>query len=602
MISKAEQLKNLQRSQILVAMWGWSPEEMAPMAVRFGYDVVNQPQGNDLEAHKRDISVWETYGLKMLVRPWLDIPDPFDEVQVKKGLDLLKEVILFHEENNPGAIGYVIQWGLFGEGGFPWDYSFSDKAVQAFNKYMGTEGQELPAPPEKGVPGSMGWINWLKFRAETLRDFREMFVSHAMKSTDRLVGTWSEVYPSDNYVLNMGEAPGADFLFYDLSFGDVTCNQRIAFGESHGEMETFPDFESWKRHELPLMAKAAGEGVIPMSFQFPMRCGDEVDNIVGKKQYCTENIEDEYSLKIGPYIRELIDAVDGEVEEPEVGLVYHSFQAAALPAGDSPSTLRNIMDGNRTVDGLYTFSSKQIETSLHQMGIHMEVIPYEWLEERDLTKYKLLIIPDPLFLNEKMRKNLKHCQRVLYSGEYMLAHRDDSKTKGNYQNGFSALTTAGEGDIEFFRHQGGRLDIHSHPLTKDLETLNHFSYPADQMFRYRTQPDGSEVLINLNGIPIIFTNGNGVFITSRAFHNSWVSSSGDLENFMFTFLKNLLLDQAVQVPVQSPPQIRGNLDSAYGSYGVSGVIGWNKTGEEVKLTMKWGSRIKLPPYGWIKVK
>jgi len=265
--SKEQQLKNLQKKQILVAMWGWAPDEIGPAGKKYGYEVVNQPQNNEIDKHAKDIPVWIENDYDMIVRPHLfDARDPFDTEQVKKAYAEVEKVMRYHEENNPRAVAYVLQWGMFGEGGFEWGYKFSDKAKAAFNDAMGTPDKPLPEGPAPGVPGSMRWIKWLEFRAKFLRQFRTEFVEHAKQFTDKLVGTWCEVYPTDNYILNMGDAPGADFVFYDLSFGDVTCYQTKAFGESHGEMEAFPTFEAWLDHELPLMAKAAGEGVVPIAF------------------------------------------------------------------------------------------------------------------------------------------------------------------------------------------------------------------------------------------------------------------------------------------------------------------------------------------------
>jgi hypothetical protein len=266
-VSRQEQLRQLQAKQILVPTHGWSTEELAVTMTKFGYNVINAPQGNDLEKHKKEAAVWSAHNIKMLVRPGIPVADPFDPEDVKQGCEELNGVVRFHDPN-PDVLGFVIAWGLFGEGGFLQDYKFSEKARQAFNEYMNTLGLPLPKAPERGQPGSMRWIKWLEFRMKTLREFRKTFVASAKQHTNKLVGTWSEFYPTLVYTLNMGEAPGADFLFYDFSFGDFTCDQTITFGETHGGLQHYETFEAWRKHELPLMAKAVGGGVIPIGFQF----------------------------------------------------------------------------------------------------------------------------------------------------------------------------------------------------------------------------------------------------------------------------------------------------------------------------------------------
>jgi len=600
-LSKQQQLKQLKEKQILVPMWGWSLDEMAPAAKRFGYEVVNQPQNSNIAQHARDIPVWTNSGLKMLVRPDLFIvSDPFDNEQVKIGYALLSNVIRFHEDANPNALGYVIQWGMFGEGGFPWGYKFSDKARNAFNQYMNTPNEPLPQAPVEGQPGSIRWVKWLEFRARKLRQFRKDYLEYAKQFTDKLVGTWSEVYPTDNYVLNMGDSPGADFVFYDLSFGDVTCYQTVAFGECHGEMESFSTFEAWRDHELPLMAKATGEGVTPIAFQFPMRCGDEVKNIAGKEQYCIDKIEDEYSLKLGPYIRELVDAVNGKIRKPQVALVYHSFAAAALPAGSSPS-----IDGNNSVMPLYKKSAKQIEASMHQMGVDMRVIPYEWLEYHDMTQYKIVIIPDPMYLTEKMRQNLKTAKRVLYSGEFLLTHRDPATQSGSYLNKFNAFTIDPEfGRIDYLKSPKGRIETDStHPWMKGLNFDEDHRYPADQMFVFEQLPPNSKIIAKVADSPIIIEtdNGKAIYVANRAFLHAWHSKTGWLEKNMFTFLKNLLRDSGVDIRVNSPMLIRANHGPLYGSYGVSGYVAWNTTGNDLKIELSNGQEIVIPQFGWTLV-
>ena len=595
-LSKSAQLADLKSKQILVAMWGWEPELMAPAARQFGFEVVNQPQNNDLAQHAVDIPIWAKEELSMIVRPNLfSVRDPFNEEQVKAGFAEMQKVIEFHEKNNPNVVAYVIQWGMFGEGGFEWGYSFSDKAKAAFNQSMNTPGMELPTAPGHGIPGTMRYVKWVEFRAKTLTDFRERFIKFAKQFTDKLVGTWSEVYPVDNYVLNMGDAPGADFFFYDLSFGDVTCNQRIAFGESHGEMEAYATFEAWRDHELPLMAKAAGEGVTPMSFQFPMRAGHAVNNIAGREQYTVEKIEDEYSLKIGPYIKELIEATKGQEYNPEVALVYHSFQASALPGGTAPQ-----FKGNYSALPLYYSSTKQIESSLHQMGAAMEAIPYEWLENHDLSQYKLVIVPDPMYLNNKMRSNLKRANQVMYTGEYLMAHRDTDSEKGSYLDAFSAKTTLKDNSVLYFKHPEGPIAVNKdHALMTGVDFGANL-YPADQMFRFG---DGDpEILAKINGLPILFkTDPKTIHLANRAFNQAWNLENDWLEKGLFKFLRNLVEQSGAEIKVASVSQARANLSYEYGSYGVCGNIAWNKTPKNITIKLTNGNNVTIPKFGWKKI-
>ena len=598
--SKAEQLAELKQKQILVAMWGWEPEIMAPAAVEFGYEVVNQPQGSDTIQHAIDIPFWDKAKLGMLVRPDLFcVTDPFDEEQVKEGFNKLEKVIKFHEKNNPNVKGYVIQWGMFGEGGFEWGYKFSDKAKEAFNKYMNTPGLDLPKAPEYGIPGSVRYIKWVEFRAKSLTNFREKFLTFAKQFTNKLVGTWSEVYPVDNYVLNMGDAPGADFFFYDLSFGDVTCNQRIAFGESHGEMEAYGTFEEWRNHELPLMAKAAGEGVTPISFQFPMRAGhNPAGNIAGREQYLIKKIEDEYSLKIGPYIKELLEAIKGQTYNPEVALVYHSFQASALPGGPVPN-----FEGNNSAMPLYYTSTKQIESSLHMMGVNMEAIPYEWLSDKDLTKYKLVIVADPMYLTADMRKNLKKANSVLYTGEYLMAHRDTVSQKGSYLDEFTAKTKLENNSVLYFKNKEGKIKVSLESELMEGVSFGDNIYPADQMFKFEILPDGTEVLAKLNDVPMLFkTDKKTIYLANHAFNHAWETKTPWLENGMFTFLKNLMQQNNVDIKVISEPQTRANRSYEYGSYGITGNIAWNKTPEDIIVELAGGKKVIIPKFAWVNIK
>jgi hypothetical protein len=612
--SREEQLKDLQTKQILVAMWGWPVEEMAPAAKRFGYQVVNQPQNNDLESHKKDVPIWEEHGLKMLVRPRMETYDPFDAEDVKRGIEKVNEVIRFHR-SNPNVVGFVIQWGQYGEGGFPWGYTFTEKAKDAFNSFMNTPGEPLPEAPAIGIPGSMRWVKWQEFRSKTLRDFRTTYIAAFKQQTDKLVGTWSEVYPTEHYSLNMGDAPGSDFLFYDLSFGDVTTNQRIAFGENHGGMELFPTYEKWRNGRvLPLMAKAAGEGVIPISFQFPMRRGYEAST--ARETRSIDNIEDEYSLRIGSEIRKLIDGVDGRVREPQVALVYNSFSAAALPGGTpkrhEPSRpiggAENVVTYPRVLQFYENRCAKQIEGLIHQLGVDYRVIPYEWLEDKDLSGYKIVIIPDPLYLNEAMSKNLKNAKRVLYAGEYLMAHRNPATEKGDYlkPGGFAAETELGEEKIHYFMAPEGKLNAASQERHRWLKTIDFSSehlYPSDQMCAFSPIDSDCRVVLKVGSQPVILEkeNGNQIFITNRFFHNGWNMGPDWLEKIQYTFLRNLFSDSGVDVRVASDSRCRVKTAPWYGSYGLSGYVAWNFTENDIDIVLDNGRKLTIPRIGWTLV-
>jgi len=595
--NKLQVLNDLKSKQILVAMWGWDAKTLAPAAKKAGYDVVVKPGGNNLNEHKNEFPVWQKYGFKMIVRPHLfAVKDPFDEQQISNGYAQLEKVIKFHEKYNSNVVGYVIMWGFLGEGGFPPNYVFSEKAKKAFNKYMNTPGMPLPKQPPFGLPGNLRWVEWLKFRSNKLADFRKDYVAFAKKFTDKLVGTWSEFYSVDNYALNMGAAPGSDFLFYDLSFGDVTVNQKIALAESHGNMETFPTFEAWRDYILPFMAKAAGEGVTPMAFQFPMTRGAVAQGNTNQKKYYVDKIEDEYSLKIGPYMKKIIDAAKNtKIEKPDVLLVYDSFQAGAMPADKWYGR----------VLWPYYFGTKQIESAMRMMGVNLQIIPYEFLENFDLKKYKIVIVPDPMYLNEKMRKNLKSAKKVLYSGELLLAHRDEKTQSGSYTNKFSAKTFDKKfGEIIYFSNPKNKIIINKkNPLMKNVTFSESKKYPTDQMFTFKKFPKEAKTLAKVGDFPIIFTTGNGknIFVANRAFATAWAEKTDWLEKGLFRFLKNVLKVSGVKIRVDSPPQARANASYVFGSYGVTGNMAWNATDKDIKLEMPNREKITVPKHGWTVV-
>jgi hypothetical protein len=578
--SRKEQLRDLQTKQMFVFMSGWSGAEMAPVAKKFGFQVV---QG----AHGEELDTWRDNGFKIICRTGVPVKDPWDPEDVRKGCEELQRVVKAYD-SIPYCIGFCLFWGLYGEGGFPPDFVFSEKAREAFNKWMNTPGEPLPVEPAGGQPGSMRWVKWNEFRSRTLREFRRTYVEAAKQVTGKLVGSWSEFYPLENYKLNMGEAPGADFLMYDLSFGDVTTDQTIAFAECHGDMQHYEAYEKWRDHELPLMAKAAGEGVIPIGFQFPMRRGHAID-FESKTTVFTDRVEDEYSLKSGPDIRALIDAAKGGARKPEVALVYQSFEASALPGGGA--------------FWFYQPSARFIEGMLHQMGVDVKVIPYEHLESLDLSRFKLVIVPDPMYLSDAMRANLAKARRVLYSGEYLLTHHDPTTAKGDFNTGWSGVTQLGDLELHYALAPAGPLSIVKGPLTKGIEIDPKLVYPADQMVTFEPLPKDTRVLMKVGDAPMVLwrCKGRVIHVTNRFFNHAYSAKDDTLEKIAFAFLRNLVIDSGVKVRATGPALVRVKEGFPYGSYGITGCIAWNTTGSDLTLPLVGGKSVTIPRYGWAKV-
>ncbi len=598
--SRADQLRALQSKQIFVFMWGWSPEEISPAAKQFGYEVMAAPSGNDIAGKAREVEVFSKAGFKMLARPFIPVKDPFDPEDIDRGCEELAKVIA-HYDRNPDILGFTLVWGLYGEGGFPYDFVFSEKAKAAFNQSMNTPGEDLPLPPAEGIPGSLRYIKWMEFRSKTLAEFRKTCIERMKQVTPKLVGTWSEFYPIENYQLNMGDAPGADFTMYDCSFGDVTVDQTIAFAETHGDMQHYKTYDEWRKHERPLIAKAAGEGVVPMAFQFPMRRGHATDFLAPTTVFI-DNVTDEYSIRIGPDLRKLIDAVNDSgpkrrVFEPEVALVYQSFAASALPGGNA--------------FWFYRGSARQIEGALHQMGINLRVIPYEWLETADLARYKLVIVPDPLYLTAPMRDNLKKAKRVLYSGEYLLAHRDPVSATGDYNSGFYAqyatLAENRAGSPLVLKYQiipSGKLEIIArHSLTKNVTFLADRDYPRDQAVLFNPLPEDAKVFLKVGDVPVAFTceKDRVIHINNRLFCQAWESPDDALEQAAFKLLRNIVEESGATVRILDHSLARVKESPLYGSYGLSGIIAWNTTGRDLTLHLNTGKAIDVPAYGWTSV-
>lgn len=258
--------------------------------------------------------------------------------------------------------------------------------------------------------------------------------------------------------------------------------------------------------------------------------------------------------------------------------------------------------GNYSALPLYYSSTKQIESSLHQMGVAMEAIPYEWLEHHDLSQYKLVIVPDPMYLNDSMKANLKRASKVMYTGEYLMAHRDVDSEEGNYLDAFSAKATLKDNSVLYFKHPAGPIIVDkANPLMKGVDFGDH-TYPADQMFRFDDIPVDTEVLAKINDLPILFkTDSNTIHLANRAFNQAWNLEDDWLEKGLFTFLKNLVEQSGAKIQIASGPQARANLSYEYGSYGVCGNIAWNKTGQDITIKLVDESTVTIPKFGWKKI-
>jgi len=590
--SREEQLRSLQQKQILVPMWGWPHEEMAEAVLQFGYEVVNAPHGNDLKAHEKEVAIWSEAGLKMLARPAFTATDPFDPDDVQRACEALAELIQHHEKH-PDILGFVISWGLYGEGGFPPEFVFSEKAKESFNRHMNTPGEPLPQAPEADLPCSLRWLQWLQFRSETLVEMRRIYLAEAKKHTHKLVGTWSEMYPNENHILNMGPAPGADFVFQDLSFGHVSQDQSIAFGETHGNMQHYETFEDWRNHELPLMAKSAGEGVVPVAFQFPMRRGHHTD-FLSETTVFIDEIEDEYSLRIGEDIQKLIDTVGRRTRTPEVAIVYLSYAAGALPGGYGSSFW------------FYQNGVRQLEGMLRQMGVEVRALPYDLITSTDLTRYKLVILPEPMYLPENVWTHLQTAPMLMLCGELFLTHHDESTVSGDFSDGWQArgVRWDGQAELQYFKAPEGKiLPVANHAFFAGVQLPDTFIYPADQIVHITRWPAPQNILAEVGDYPLLtsWNEGRVIHITNRFFNHVWNADEDILERAAFQFLRNIVKEAGVGIRVASLQQRRVKEGFPYGSYGLAGYVAYNTTDQPVELTLVNGNAIIIPSFGWTMV-
>jgi hypothetical protein len=337
------------------------------------------------------------------------------------------------------------------------------------------------------------------------------------------------------------------------------------------------------------MAKAAGEGVIPMGFQFPMRRGHHTDFLAPTTVFI-DNIEDEYSLRIAPDIRKIAEAARGGVREPEVALVYGSFAAGAFPGGKA--------------HWFYQPAARQIEGMLHQMGVAMKAIPYEHLENLDLARYKLVIVPEAMYLNERMRANLENASRVLFTGDLLLTHRDPASATGVFEAGWKGLTRFEDGALHYGKIPSGSLIPESqHPLMAGITVPGDVKYPSDQMVTYEPEPSPSEIAARVGGHPAIVTRKGGrvVHVTNRLFCHAYHAEEKWMEEFSYTFLRNLLEDCQVAIRTEGPPAARVKGGSIYGSYGLSGSLAWNSLDRDVTVKLTDGREITIPRCGWVGV-
>lgn len=318
----------------------------------------------------------------------------------------------------------------------------------------------------------------------------------------------------------------------------------------------------------------------------PLRKKHEVNTSPGT--HSVEQIYDEYSLRIGAYIRRLIDAVGRNVRDPQVALVYHSFSAAALPGGPPGEHLmtKPVAGGDeilvkhpKVLPFYENTGAKQIEGLMHQLGVDFKVIPYELLECSDLTAYKLVIVPDPMHLNDATRRNLQNARSVMYAGEYLMAHRDPATGKSNYlePEGFSAQTESDNMRLRYFKAPAGKLTAHGQQPHKWLENISlpeETPYPSDQMVVFDSPDQKFDVVLRAGELPIIVVNpdGNEIFVTNRFFHQGWNMESDWLEKIQYGILRNLFNDLNLEVRLSGESKSRVKSAPWYGSCGLSGHI------------------------------
>jgi len=207
-----------------------------------------------------------------------------------------------------------------------------------------------------------------------------------------------------------------------------------------------------------------------------------------------------------------------------------------------------------------------------------------------------------MYLNTQMRKNLKSAKKVLFSGEFLLTHRDEKTQSGSYTNKFKAKTFDRElGEIIYFKNPENKIRVNKkNPLMKDVIFPKNKKYVADQTFAFRKTLEKSKVIAKIGKYPFVFTRENGkiIHVANRAFAFAWTEKTDWLEKQMFNFLKNVLKESDVNIRVTSPAQARSNLSYVFGSYGVSGNMAWNTTDKDIKIEMSNGKKVIIPKHGW----
>lgn len=237
------------------------------------------------------------------------------------------------------------------------------------------------------------------------------------------------------------------------------------------------------------------------------------------------------------------------------------------------------------------------------MGADLKVIPYEHLASADLTRYKLLYVPDAMYLSKAMRANLASAPCVIYAGEYLLTHREPASEQGEYNKGWSAQTV--ESDCTYYYDmastQGLTVAAPEHPWMAGVVFPDR-DYPNDQMVTFDPLPADAEVLWTLeDGSPVLFAceKGRVIHVTNRLLNHLSRSDDDWLEAPVYHFLRNVLIEQGVNLRVVTAPQRRAMAAFPYGGYGLSGYIAWNATDAAVTLEMTDGKILTIPAYGWV---
>jgi hypothetical protein len=192
---------------------------------------------------------------------------------------------------------------------------------------------------------------------------------------------------------------------------------------------------------------------------------------------------------------------------------------------------------------------------------------------------------------------------VLYSGEYLLAHRDPASAKGDFNTGWSGSTKLGDLELRYSLAPAGPLTVAKSSLLKGIEIDPKLVYPADQSVTFDPLPKDARVLMKVGDTPMIVwrSKGHVIHVTNRFFNCAYKSDTDALETIAFAFLKNLVIDSGVTVRVDGPALVRVKEGFPYGSYGITGSIAWNTTGSDLTLHIAGGQPVTIPAYRWLRL-